>query len=531
MLSDATASVPAGRHAIRVGHHMYPIVGPSIRDPRLHLAAVIITIHVLGQVAFDFHVSIPQIVTAIVTCALIEVVHVARRDRRIAWPASAMLTGSGIGLILRVVGTEPNDHWTFDGWYWFAGVAALAMFTKYVVRWRGGHVFNPSNVALVTAFLVFGSDRIEPLDFWWGPFDAALALAYVVILTGGIVITRRLGLLEMGVAYWLTFAGGTAVLAWFGHAITTRWSLEPVTGGHFWWVVVTSPEILIFLFFMLTDPRTVPDGRVARVLFGVSVGALATLLLAPQQTEFGAKVAVLGALTLMCPMRYLMADRLPAAGSTSDQPGEALARVFGTDALGRRWRGATAVVRAAGVGLLVSFVVLAAGMHARSSPSPVPTDTLDASDSVPCERDRPMPDLERTHELSTIQGAPDAEDSHEMVLAFLCALDVEAMAMQQREPDLLVGVDHGARLEQMRQSIESGDEIIVVTYEIDALSASAVRRSGQSAPVIGLTAVGRATETTYDTSGRSLRSTTRAVNELFSLRRFGTDEWRIVEVT
>src|SRR5688572_3170441 len=170
-LPEATATLPAPR-AIRFGEHTYPLVGPSIRDPRLHLAAVIITIHVLGQVAFDFHVSIPQILTAIVTCALIEVVHVARRDRRIAWPASAMLTGSGIGLILRVVGTEPNDHWTWDGWYWFACVGALAMATKYVVRWRGGHVFNPSNVALVTAFLVFGSDRIEPLDFWWGPFDA-----------------------------------------------------------------------------------------------------------------------------------------------------------------------------------------------------------------------------------------------------------------------------------------------------------------------------------------------------------------------
>jgi hypothetical protein len=194
-------------------------------------------------------------------------------------------------------------------------------------------------------------------------------------------------------------------------------------------------------------------------------------------------------------------------------------------------RGMTAVARAGCVAVLASFLVLAAGMHARNSPSPAPTNTLDASSSVPCERDRPMPELARGRELSTIRDAPDAQDSHDMVLAFLCALDVEAMAMQQREPDLLMGVDHGKRLEQMRRSIESADEIIVVTYEIDALSATAVRRSGQSAPVIGLTAVGRATETTYDRSGRSLRSTTRAVDEVFALRRFGVDEWRIVEVT
>jgi hypothetical protein len=307
--------------------------------------------------------------------------------------------------------------------------------------------------------------------------------------------------------------------------------LEPVAGRHFWWVVVTSPEILIFLFFMLTDPRTVPGGRVARVMFGVAVGLLATLLLAPQQTEFGAKVAVLGALTLMCPMRYLMSDRLPAAGSAADRPVEALTMMFGTDVLGRPLRGATAIARAGCVGLLVAFVVLVAGWHARTSPLAVSSSTLDAPIQVPCERDRPIPALAVSRELSKIHGAPDADDSDDMVRDFLCALDVEATAMQLREPGLLVGVDHGERLEQMRQAIESADEIVVVTYEIDALTATAERRSGQSAPVIGMTAVGRATETTYDRSGRSLRATTRVVDEMFALRRFGADDWRIVEVT
>ena len=51
----------------------YPVVLPSIRDPRLHVAAVIITVHVLGQVALNFRVSIPQILAAILTCAVLEV--------------------------------------------------------------------------------------------------------------------------------------------------------------------------------------------------------------------------------------------------------------------------------------------------------------------------------------------------------------------------------------------------------------------------------------------------------------------------
>jgi Na+-translocating ferredoxin:NAD+ oxidoreductase RnfD subunit len=56
---------------------------------------------------------------------------------------------------------------------------------------------------------------------------------------------------------------------------------------------VTSPEILVFLFFMITDPRTTPRGQKERAAYGMSVGLLAALLIAPMQTEYATKVAVL----------------------------------------------------------------------------------------------------------------------------------------------------------------------------------------------------------------------------------------------
>ena len=163
----------------------YPLVLPNIRDPRLHVAAVIITIHVLGQVTLNFRVSIPQILAAILTCAVLEVLLTFRSSKAFVWPASAMLTGSGVALILRLTGQAPNDHWTFDGWYVFATVAGLALLSKYVIRYRGNHIFNPSNIGLVVAFLVLGMTRVEPLDFWWGPLDLGLVAAYAVILIGG----------------------------------------------------------------------------------------------------------------------------------------------------------------------------------------------------------------------------------------------------------------------------------------------------------------------------------------------------------
>ena len=108
---------------MRIFGRTYPFVAPNIRDPRLHLAAVIISIHVLGQIALGFRVSVPQILVAILVCAVIEVGWTLSKTGTLVWPASAMLTGSGVALILRLSDMQSNDHWSWRGWYVFALVA------------------------------------------------------------------------------------------------------------------------------------------------------------------------------------------------------------------------------------------------------------------------------------------------------------------------------------------------------------------------------------------------------------------------
>ena len=295
----------AGRPAVRIRGTQYPVLLPTVRDPRLHLAAVIVSLQVLGQVAFDFQLSIAQILVSLLTCAVLEVAIAFRRQRVLMWPASALLTGNGVAFILRVPGTEHGDWWSMHGWWIFAGTAAVALLSKYVIVFRGRHVFNPSNFGLVLCFLVLGSGRADPLDLWWGPMSAWLALALAIIVVGGLAILSRLRLLEIAVFFWVAFAAGIAVLAASGHAMTARWHLGPVTGWEFWRVLVFSPEILVFLFFMITDPKTIPAGRLGRRLYAVGIALLATLLIAPQTSEFGTKVAVLAALALVCAARPL----------------------------------------------------------------------------------------------------------------------------------------------------------------------------------------------------------------------------------
>ncbi|HZC31176.1 MAG TPA: RnfABCDGE type electron transport complex subunit D, partial [Gaiellaceae bacterium] len=277
----------------------YPVILPKPRDPRLHLAVVITSLQVIGQLGFHFQLSIAQILLSVGTCALLEIVIALRAQHVILWPASAMLTGNGVAFVLRVPGTVHGEWWSLRGWWIFVGTAAVALLSKHVITFRGEHLFNPSNIGLVICFLALGRNRADPLDFWWGPMSAWLAVALAVIVAGGFAILLRLGLLRIALGFWVSFAAGIGILAATGHEMTARWNLGPIGGFHLWWVLITSPEVLVFLFFMITDPKTAPRSPRARLVYGVSLGLLASAMIAPTTSEFAAKVALLGALTVV----------------------------------------------------------------------------------------------------------------------------------------------------------------------------------------------------------------------------------------
>jgi Na+-translocating ferredoxin:NAD+ oxidoreductase RnfD subunit len=298
-MSAHAAPAPTGP-TFTIRGRPYPVLLPKLADPRLHLAAVIISLQVIGQIGFHFELSIAQILLAIGTCAVLEVAIAMRRQHVIMWPASAMLTGNGVAFVLRVPGTVHGDWWSLRGWWIYVGTAAVSLLSKHVIRWRGEHIFNPSNIGLVLCFLLLGRTRAAPLDFWWGPMSAWLVVALAVIVAGGFLILRRLKLLRVALGFWASFAVAIGVLALAGHTMTARWHLGPISGFHLWWVLVTSPEVLVFLFFMITDPKTAPRSPTGRLVYAVSLGLLAGVMIAPTITEYAAKVALLGSLAVVC---------------------------------------------------------------------------------------------------------------------------------------------------------------------------------------------------------------------------------------
>src|SRR5207244_6291694 len=144
-------------------------------------------------------------------------------------------------------------------------------------------IFNPSNLGLVLAFVALGPKFTEPQDLWWIPPGPWLIVTYAVLVVGGLLIAWELRLLGLELAFMAGFAAFTALALALvpDHCMVASWHVAPMCGRELWQILVTSPELLVFGLFMLPDPRTVPDGPVARVASGIVAALLSARLTGP----------------------------------------------------------------------------------------------------------------------------------------------------------------------------------------------------------------------------------------------------------
>jgi Na+-translocating ferredoxin:NAD+ oxidoreductase RnfD subunit len=476
---SAPAAVGADRPTLRIRGTAYPVLLPSIRDPRLHLASIIVTLQVLGQVAFDFRLSIAQLLVSLAVAGVLEFGITLWRNGVLMWPASALLTGNGVAFVLRVPGTEHGDWWSTKGWWIFAGTSAVALLSKYVIRVRGSHVFNPSNIGLVLCFLLLGSERSDPLALWWGPLSPALVLALVLIVVGGFLILRRLHLLEIAIGFWLAFAAGIGVLAASGHTMTAAWHVGPIEGRQFWWLLVSSPEILVFLFFMITDPKTTPASSTGRRVYAVAVGLLATLLIAPQTTEFATKVAILASLALVCATRGLVQLAGPA-------------RVWALHvklaaASPSRWPRPAGVGAALAGALAFGALVFAAGIPARP-------DAAEASTTGPSAGRLPEIVVAKGHDVASINQATARTIARDV----LADLEAESSALQRRDQKLAARGTAGTWLATLWSQIRApSTQVTVARYDVARLVLSLRRGAYQGPPTVVANLQGTLIASTY----------------------------------
>jgi len=299
---------------------------PGFGDPRLRVSAVILTIQVLGQAVLGFKVSVAQIAFTILLCAGIEVAATYRQRRVLKWPASAILTGNGIALILRAAGTRAGDWWSLNGIEYFALAAVLAMGSKFLIRPGGRHVYNPSNLGLVLIFILVGPPRVYPQYLWWGAPGLGVVLAYLVIVAGAIWVLSSLRMIPLAVTFLVSFAALVSALAISGDCLVAIWHVGPICGAGYWSTIVTSPEVLVFALFMMSDPRTAPPGQRARLGYALLAAVIAAAFIHLQLTEYGIKVALLASLVIACAVPRVLDG---AVGGVRNHAGPRLGNTWG----------------------------------------------------------------------------------------------------------------------------------------------------------------------------------------------------------
>lgn len=292
--------LPRSRPQIVVGGRQIPVVLPKLSDPRLKLSATIFTLTLLGLTVLSFQLSIPQILICVLLSAGIEVVVTYRREHVLVWPASAIQTGVSVAFIFRVGGTEHGDYWSVRGLHLFAFVVVLSLLPKYLIRRNGKHIFNPSNIGLAWALLLIGPSYVFSEHLWWAPLGAPILISMAVIFGGAFWVLRQVKMIQTAAAFLATFLVLIAIFAVAGRSYYATWHDGPVGGSFYWLTIALSPELLIFVFFMITDPQTAPKLQLGRIIYAVATAVVAAGLIVIQPTEYGIKVAILSSLLVTC---------------------------------------------------------------------------------------------------------------------------------------------------------------------------------------------------------------------------------------
>lgn len=214
-----------------------------MKDPRLYQILMLSCLLVYGVVRLDLEIP-PGRAAILLGVALLTQYACTRLWRLPAFdPRSAMISGLSLCLLLRA------------GSAWLAVLAAVVTIaSKFVLRFRGKHIFNPTNFGIVALMLATGQVWVSP-----GQWGSAAFFGFLIACLGGLVVNRaaRSDVTYAFLAFYLAVLCGRAL--WLGQPMAIP--LHQLQSGAF----------LIFTFFMISDPKTTPDSRAGRILFALLV--------------------------------------------------------------------------------------------------------------------------------------------------------------------------------------------------------------------------------------------------------------------
>jgi len=200
-------------------------------DPRYLIAGLITLVLVAAQLRYHIVGGYERLALALLACTVTEALLSWFTRGRITNLQSAYISGISLTLLVKPQG----------GALWpFAIGGFLAIASKYVLKYRENHLWNPTNFA-IAALLLAAPNRVSVLSHQWGN-DLATNL---VIWTFGLVIAARVRVVHITLTYLVSFLALNSLRAALLHQPVLP-EIAPITG----------PMYQLFVFFMITDPKT-----------------------------------------------------------------------------------------------------------------------------------------------------------------------------------------------------------------------------------------------------------------------------------
>jgi len=212
-------------------------------DPRLYQIATLASLLAYGLVRLDFEIPLVQAGTLLGTSLLTQYVCTRTWGLPAFDPRSALISGLSLCLLLRTNSLV------------LAVVAAVVTIaSKFVIRMHGKHLFNPTNFGVVAMMLLTGQVWVSP-----GQWGNLAFFAFLMACLGGLVVNRaaRSDVTIAFIVFYMTLVFGRSL--WLGEPLTI-----PIHR-------LQSGALLLFTFFMISDPRTTPNSRTGRILFALLV--------------------------------------------------------------------------------------------------------------------------------------------------------------------------------------------------------------------------------------------------------------------
>ena len=164
---------------------------------------------------------------------------------------SALITSLGLSLLLKV-----------DVIYWVFLATFIAIGSKFLIKYNGKHIFNPANVGVVGTILISQHAWISP-----GQWGSNIIYLFVIGSLGFLVI-KRVARIDIALAFIGTFGS----LLFFRNILYLGWPID------FWVHQMTNGTLMLFTFFMITDPITTPNNQKARLIFAIILASIAFYL-------------------------------------------------------------------------------------------------------------------------------------------------------------------------------------------------------------------------------------------------------------